>query len=286
MFHLPKEAGNTRRFDPVGGFGVLMPYTVPIGAVALLIIAIGGGGAGGGGFTRVAGNAGGGGGGGGSGCMSRIFVPTEFLPDTLYVSPGQGGAPSAGNGVASTVQLLGSSIQIPAQICHANGGVGGGNATGAAAGPAGAAGAISTAGPFSALGNYVSIGGSAGTIGGAPAGAIGTALGTSSSTVPLTGGAGGAGCTTTNFNGGNINGNAFWPTLDGGGVGIEGAAGLESWMPLIFSGGAGGGSNNSGVGGRGGNGGRGCGGGGGGAGATGGAGGRGGDGLILITAIY
>ncbi|KAF0170116.1 MAG: Uncharacterized protein FD162_3651, partial [Rhodobacteraceae bacterium] len=64
-FHLPKEAGQTRRFDPNGATtGQWQAYSVPLGAVLLEIIAVGGGGGGGAGFSAAAGSARGGGGGG------------------------------------------------------------------------------------------------------------------------------------------------------------------------------------------------------------------------------
>ncbi|EKD60452.1 MAG: hypothetical protein ACD_54C00735G0006, partial [uncultured bacterium] len=56
-FHLPKEAGQTRRFDPNGATtGQWQAYSVPLGAVLLEIIAVGGGGGGGAGFSAAAGS--------------------------------------------------------------------------------------------------------------------------------------------------------------------------------------------------------------------------------------
>ena len=104
-FHLPKEAGQTRRFDPVGlGANVYHTYSVPEGAVALQIIATGGGGGGGNGFSAAAAAARGGGGGGGAGAVVRLFVPTVLLPRTLYVYAGVGGSALAGG--ASGIAVL------------------------------------------------------------------------------------------------------------------------------------------------------------------------------------
>ena len=67
-FHLPKEAGQTRRFDPVGlGANVYHTYSVPEGAVALQIIATGGGGGGGNGFSAAAAAA--------TGLRRRLLLP-------------------------------------------------------------------------------------------------------------------------------------------------------------------------------------------------------------------
>ncbi len=284
-FHLPKEAGNSRRFDPVGAAtGIWHTYSIPPGAVLLDILCVGAGGAGGAGFSRTAGSAGGGGGGGGAAGITRMTVSTARIPSVLYIQPG--GNILGSGGLQSTVSLTGGAYLAATNLLFANGGGAGGNGTGAAVGSAGAAAGIATGGTFHTLGIPVGSPGFAGAAGGAIAGANGGAV--AGGTNVVCGGAGGAGCTTTDFAGGNLNPNGIFLGIDGpvGGAGVGGYAGFELWLPPLFTGGTGGGSFNSGTAGAGGNGGRGSGGGGGGAGATGGAGGRGGNGFIMITAIF
>jgi len=288
-FHLPKEAGQTRRFDATSlSADVFQPYSVPVGAVALLILCVGGGGGGGNGFTRAAGSAGGGGGGGGSGGISRLWIPTAVIPSTLYVQGGPGGAANTVGG-RSGVSVDGGAYHVSKTLLIANGGGAGGNGAVGAAGAAGSAGGIATSGAYGALGVFIGIAGQAGGAGGAHTGANGSGATWGGSNIFTSGGGGGGGiATTTDFNGGNIIGQGLVPSMSGGTVanGYDGTNGFESWMPPSFTGGAGGATRNDGAAGNGGIAARGCGGGGGGAGQTGGAGGRGGDGFVMITAIF
>jgi hypothetical protein len=55
-FHLPKELGQTRRYDATNTLG-WQTYTVPAGASLLHVIAVSGGGGGGAGFGAAAASA-------------------------------------------------------------------------------------------------------------------------------------------------------------------------------------------------------------------------------------
>lgn len=281
-------------------------WNKPRGVSMACMMAIAGGGGGGAGFTRTAGNAGGGGGGGACSGIARFIVPTILLPDVLYVRVGNGGlggvpGVSSGNGSAgnNSYVLTSKTAVLPNIVCYSGvnaPGGGGGGATGGA-GSAGTVPTIAVTQPFNALGEWFAIVGLVGVAGGAQTGAAGTSV-TAWGALPLSPGAGGAGCTTTDFNGGaqtataladfgasgqfNTGAGLVAAAGTGTGAAINGSSGVSMWKPFIQSGGAGGGSNNSGAAGMGGNGGIGCGGGGGGAGATAGKGGHGGPGLVVI----
>lgn len=285
-YHLPKEPGQTRRFDCVG-VGAWQTYTVPVGATALLIVTMGAGGAGGAGASGIAGSARGGGGGGGAAAPSRLLIPTANLPGMLHLRVGDGKLAATGGATFVHLNPNEANPGLHRLLVSAAGGVGG-TGTGAAVGAAGAAGGFDSGGALACFGVYSSIGAQSGGAGGAIAGGAGTSV-TFGASFPVSGGAGGGGTTSADFAGGAQNpnvANVFGPLVAGGLAGSNaGLAGFESWVPPVFTGGSGGGSSNAGLGGKGGDGGRGCGGGGGGGGTTGGAGGRGGDGFVLITAL-
>lgn len=247
-----------------------------------------GSGAGGGnGFTRTAGSAGGGGGGGGSGAMVNALFRAEHLPNVLYILSPRGGNAASVGGRAWVMLEPGQTTAAFALLCSgAADAAAGGTGTGAAAGALGAAGTVATLATASwaylAMYWYASAG-FAGVAGGAQTGAVGASV---TPAGPMTGGAGGAGCTTTDFAGGTIAAFGRIRTAPAasstpGGEGLPGLW-LPSWM--LSTGGNGGASNNSGTGGKGGDGGPGSGGAGGGAGATGGAGGVGGPANVQIFA--
>lgn len=267
-------------------------WEVPVGASMLFFIIITAGGAGGNGFSRAAASAGGGGGGGASGNIIKALIPAGVLPNRLFIRPGKGGTP----GVASLSTYIGvvpNSTNDADLLFAPQGSNNGGNGTATAAGAAGTPGSSLFLDGFSSLGIVTSVLGINGSAGGAQTGAQGGQQNYPAS-VMLTGGSGGAGCTTTDFIGGTITSNGgFIPNLNGGStLGGVGQAGLGSnsrvefissrSLPIFFTGGSGGGSFNTGTGGAGGRGAYGCGGGGGGAGVTGGAGGAGGDALVII----
>ena len=262
-----------------GGLGATGSVPIPKSAKFVFVTAIGSGGNGGAGFIRTAGSAGGGGGGGGSGGMGQAIIPASAFPGgVLFYKVDQGG----GVGVTGIYPTYESSKASNWAFLSVSSGSNGGTGTGAAAGAAGGAAAAGQV-KWPAIGS--SIIGNAGIIGGVQTGAVG---GTSTtSNIPVTmGGAGGAGCTTTDFAGGPCTyATLLTYTLAGGLAG--GGKGNDGWvLPQYLSsfGGSGGGSFNSGAGGAGGRGGPGCGGGGGGAGQTAGSGlgGSGGDGEIRV----
>jgi hypothetical protein len=318
----PQFRGDVQLFFPTGNANTLwQTWNKPRGISMIYMIAIAGGGGGGGGFTRATTVAGGGGGSGACSGMATLMMPAIFLPDTLKVSVGPGGAggaPGANgqNGVNSYVTLgagLTTGITIPNVILAsgANAPGGGGAGTGAAAGPAGAVPTVATigaVGPMGKLGIWPNTGtatnngyvGLVGVIGGAQTGAAGTNITTGWNVIPFTPGASGAGVNTagTGFVGGSITlqaavdfaDGAFSPAAilaggtagSGAAVGGNGNNGIRSMKPFLHTGGTGGGSADGQIGGNGGMGGIGCGGGGGGAGTTGGRGGNGGDGMVAI----
>jgi hypothetical protein len=288
MLGLTYKDNFSRVFDYTGDFEA---FVIPKNATMLHIWAIGAGGPGGFGFSRAAGLPGGGGGGGATGAIVTMLVPTRFLPPTLYIYAGRGTGTTEGRTWVSFRRYDGPNNTIADSLLMAQIGNGGGAGTSIAAGSAGTPGSYSAASNlYAGLGTLTLTAGVGGSLGGAHTGGIGNAINAfSNNAAPFTGGAGGAGCTTTDFTGGIIQNNANAQqhagfTLAGGAAGGgDGLNGLQFDEPFVCYGGSGGGSNNSGVGGKGGDGAIGCGGGGGGAGVTGGAGGRGGNGRVVIT---
>ena len=279
-------------------------WTKPRGASIVTMLCMSGGGGGGGGYTRTAGNPGGGGGGGACSGLVRFTCPAVFIPDTLYIqvgAGGQGGAAS-GNGVAGTHSyiLFSKTAVLPNILLYSGINVPGGGFSGAAgaAGNAGSVPSVAQTQPANTWGQWFGIVGVVGKSGGVHTGAAGGDATATWAAIPTGPGAGGAGCTTTDYDGGSVSATAATDfgsegyynvaiAAAGTGVGaaIDGSAGRMSLAPFFNSGGAGGGSNNSGQAGNGGNGGYGCGGGGGGAGTTGGRGGNGGSGIVVICCI-
>jgi hypothetical protein len=264
-------------------------WSKPRGVNWVYIIAVGGGG---GGSTggRAASTTGGGGGGGGSGGQTTLLIPATFLPDTLYIQTGAGGAASttgaaSGNAGIATYVTIEPSTTITANmtLLLANGGSAGG-AEATTGSPGGNGGVLATiAGmPLAGRGSYNFFAGQVGTAGGSRAGVpAGTFI------IPANGllvqsGAGGGGGGTTPTSGAIVNtitgalGQDFYPTVSSNsGLVASGStpatAGYDGFMVtknLFFFGGMGGGGSSSttgGIAGRGGNGSYGCGGGGAGA---------------------
>ena len=277
----------------------MQTWRKPAGKSMAYMICIGGGGGGGGGFTGVAASARGGGGGGGSSGIATLTIPLIYLPDTLYIQVGAGGAGvgsgggTAGSGVNSTISLRPSTgLVIANKILQSNSATvptGGGTGTAAAVGAAGAAGAINTIAttPLAQFGQSSFIAGQAGAAGGAVAGAIGPPA-----TIPVTGvrtmgGGGGAGTTAADFAGSIVTAitDSFLADMRPAGAAAgsnPGSGGQMLWKPFWSFCGLGGAASNAGVGGNGGPGAYGSGGGGGGGGTTGGVGGNGGNGIVII----
>lgn len=267
-------------------------WNKPRGASSVFMMAIGSGGGGGGGFSGAAGTLRGGGGGGGASGISRLLSVAALLPDSLYVFVPYGGA----GGTAGNAGSNGANSEICLVPIYAGndadtvlrsgvtGALGGQPGTGSAGGAGGTAGTLdaATAHTFDKFGVTTFIAGAVAT-GGGTGDANGGNFNWGSSGVPLSGGTGGGGVTTSLRRGGNITGAGLFPSI----VGVAGVTtpivdGITIWKPFMACGGIGGSCDNNIVGGDGGTGGIGCGGGGGGGGTTGGAGGRGGDGLVVI----
>lgn len=306
LFHIPSNfKGDVQIFHANNQSTInYQPWTKPRGTSMIYMIAIGGGGGGGGGHTKASGTNGGGGGGGACSGMASLFIPSFLLPDTLYVQVGVGGlggAATVAGGAGTNSYIMFSPLVFTAANAllssNTNAPGGGGAGALAAVGAAGTVPTIATNTVEGTLGKFSAVVGIVGSAGGAVAGGNGTDV-TAWGTLPLSAGAGGGGCNTTNFNGGNITPSAAldftyidYPATAGGaalgGTGGTtsaniGSAGVSIMSPFLQSGGAGGGTNAAGAAGDGGRGGIGCGGGGGGAGNPGGRGGNGGNGLVAI----
>jgi len=282
----------------------------PRGVNWVYMIGVGGGG--GGGTGRVSAVTSGAGGGGGSGGQSILLIPSQFVPDTLYVQAGFGGAgattvASAGAAGIPTYVAIEPVTTLTGNmtILYVNGGSGGVFASGASGGAGGAGGVIATTAgmPLAYRGVTNFIVGQAGTAGGTASGGAGTNLTPPITGLMVTGGAGGGG---TNGSAGAAGGNIltisnmlgtdFFPVPLSGGTAASGAtpatAGASGFISRNFLfnfGGTGGGGASGTVGGNagaGGGGAPGCGGGGGGglgsSNPTVARGGNGGGGFVII----
>ena len=245
-----------------------------------------------------------GGNGGGSAAFSYVTFPGFALPDTLYLlvaSGGTGGSSGAGQGSVGGLSYVCviPDITSPYNILMKSGTAGAGTVADSSI-----AGTVITAADV-LLADIAFVSAYPGRAGGAGGVTSTAAVAVTSSGIPFTGGAGGAGCTSGGVLGvaGNITGILDFPTISGGtntavagetaSKGGSGYSTRENFVgphfntPMYFTGGGGGGaaSNATGIGGAGGDGSFGCGGGGGGVGGntTAGIGGRGGDGFIMIT---
>ena len=295
---LPNE--NSFVFNTPGIF----PFVKPYGIQFIHMICIGGGGAGGAGATLASGSTGGGGGGGAAGITTGIF-PADFLPDTVYVSVGAGGAGGIGAGAAgelSAIYLLNQiSTTTNGILLSAPGGNGGGTTTTSAGGAAGTlvSAATITSMPAASIGIFTSMDGPAGALGGsevtAPAAGVGSSVIALASSI-VCGGAGGGslGASNFRFSGGsvaattNASGNINLPTISAGTSSTPAQAqnGTFIFAPHFVSLGGAGGAGDTTIIKPGGIGGMGSGGGGGGAGRTGfgsGNGGNGGNGIVIIS---
>lgn len=277
-------------------------WNKPSNAKMVYILCMGSGSGGGAGQNGTVSTTRRGGGGGASAGYTAGFFSATQLPDTLYVQVGPGGvggiggatSSSGGAGALSYVSIQPNTtalnILMQSGAAAATAGV-----NGPSGGTGGTAGTVWTGSALSDLGLVVAYAGQTG--GNGQTNTIPTAITIGDITSAGPGGAG------TNlsvvFNGGDITGAGFVPTLPGGASSSaanagDGSGGFSTLNPvvntparnqLIFTGGSSGGSSNSAAGGNGGNGAFGSGGGGGGVGVTGSAGngGKGGDGLVIIT---
>ena len=264
-FGFPTPQGSN--YQEFYGGGSLRDWIKPRGASMVRMLLIGAGAGGIGGSTSA------GGGGGGSGSVTSWIGPAIFIPDQLRITIGAGGASATAGGNTTVIYQAKSTTGY--NLLTANGGSVGSTSTG------GAGGTAFTNNYFGASGIFRSTAGQAGSNAGAPL--------TASTTIFLTGGAGGSNGGTNP--GASITCNYGYPTLTGGAGATSGVGknGFFLTQPIMFGVGGSGGGDGDGsttAGGVGGRGGIGCGGGGGGLcyGGTSSLGGRGGDGAVFIWA--
>jgi hypothetical protein len=281
----------------------------PRGVNWVYMIGVGGGG--GGGTSRNTAANSGGGGGGGSGAQSSLLIPSQFVPDMLYIQAGFGGAGPTGqstfggNGQPSYVCIEPDTTLTVSKLLLSAGGGTGGSAGLNISGAGGTGGAIATIASMCLAGRgvYNFVVGQTGGSGGAVTPSVGTGLAVPATGLMVMGGAGGGGASgTAGSAGGSITaitgvlGTDFFPLPITAGAAASGAtpagaggAGLISRNFLMNFGGAGGGGASGTVGGNAGAGGDaapGC--GGGGAGGMGSSnptvarGGNGGGGFVII----
>lgn len=287
--------GDTQIFVHAHNTDNALSYSIwnkPRGVSNCFMWVIGSGGGGGGGHTAASATARGGGGGGGGGTQCKVYSPTFFMPDKLFIRVGRGGtggaASTSGTTGISTIVSISTDFTSNCDVIFvAPGGVLG---TGGGAGGGGGAGS----GGGAATNNYWQgsnasiISGTSGSGGGSNTGAVGVAVTLATTGSLIMGGTGGGGVTTTDFAGGLINVSAGvtlsdWRTQPSGtGANSDGSGGVIVYRPFWVYPGMGGGTSNLGQAGKGGNGIMGSGGGGGGGGTTGGSGGAGGDGAVLL----
>jgi len=305
--HLPDSATSVQVFHAQGEATDWYSWNKPHNCKFVHIFCLGGGGGGGSGSGAAAALSRRGGGGGGSSGFTTGFFSAAFLPDTIYLQVGKGGAGGSGgssntSGSAGPLSYVSISptASVPQNILLQSGAAPAGPGVyGGGLGGGGAAGTIWTASATNILitGLIVPVAGQVGGTGQTnPTPTNITVAGLT------TGGAPGAGLGSIGQQGGSILGTGSVPTVIGGAAGgssnntTPGGDGSSYYATypsstnyvtdnLFFSGGSGGGSSDGGVAGNGGAAAFGAGGGGGGCGITGfgGRGGRGGNGLIIIT---
>lgn len=298
VFHIPDTQGyDVQYYEGLSSTTVRTWHTwrKPRGVKMVYIIAVGGGSSGGCGTNTAA--TSGGGAGGGSGAQSILMIPAMFVPDVLFVQPGQGGQQpatlvSGAAGVAGTPTYVcitpDSTLNVINTLVVANNGQATGAATTTAGGTAGTAavvGSLATM-PLAGRGVYNFLVGQAGSAGGANTPAAGGNVTFPVTGLHVTGGTGGGGSAATGAAAGNMVvgtaplGGDFWPQSTGtasttlilGGIAAvtstpagEGKGGLILKNNIMRVGGVGGGGATTtagGVAGGGGNGAPGCGGGG------------------------
>lgn len=299
IFVGPYKVDQSTPPNPINGY---TPWRVPKNASFVYVLCVGGGSGGGAGASGGTGTSRTGGASGSRGAAAKMIIPAFLLPRVIYVQPGWGGS-----GGALTFQgsdTLSSHItDTPSPTNQANiiiqsgalssnaSAIGGQAGTTVAANgqqaepiatnllqPMGGLAIWAAFGDVTDTGSNSSIGavGQSGTFGGAATKGL----------VMTEGGAGGSvSVGNVAFAGGGVTGagkvQSIVGGVAGGATGGDGGPGLNSFWPMVFTGGAGGGGGTT-QGGAGGQGGYGCGGGGGGGGTTGGVGGPGGPGFIII----
>jgi hypothetical protein len=286
----------------------------PRGVKWIYLLGVGGGGGGGTGVNTA--TTSGGGAGGSSGGQSSVMIPAMFVPDTLYIQAGAGGAgatTSGGLGTAGTITYVCISpyttIAPAGTLLLASGGTSTTSAATSTTGgtvPGAVANATLVGMCLAGRGFSTLLGGQVGAQG-ATAGATGANIIPPTTGLMVTGGGGGGGTNASGANAGSINaitgtlGTDFFPlpisggTQNGTGSSVpsgDGQSGFASRNFLFNFGGAGGGGATDtagGTAGRGGDGAPGCGGGAGGGmnttNTTFAQGGNGGPGFVYIISI-
>jgi hypothetical protein len=260
----------------------------PRGARWIHLLGVGGGGGGGAGINTT--TTSGGGAGGSSGGQTTVMIPAMFVPDTLYIQAGAGGAgatTTAGLGLAGIITYVCiapyTTIAPAGTLLLATGGTAGtavATATTGGAAPGAVAAATIAGMCLAGRGFYTLLAGQVG-IAGAASTLVGSPLTPPTTGLMVTGGGGGGGCNgATGFAGGSISAISgalstnFFPLPRPGGTaavtitpaGAAGAGFISKNSLFNFGGGGGGGATTT-AGGRasaGGDGAPGCGGGGGG----------------------
>lgn len=303
LFDLPNTSEYIQTFYSDGTTTTWQTWNKPKNSKFVYFYMLGGGGGGAGG-----------GGGGASSSITRAYIPSFLIPDTLYVQVGVGGAGGIGTAVDRVAGSSGTLSYVSTQpniltsnliLASGNAAATGGLTGSTGGGTAGTAFTIAN-GLISSFSIFQSNGGQNGAAGGG----VASVGGSISIIFPVSGGAGGGGQRSVNNGGagGTINAGVFSPSISGGTAGTallsptsgrNGYGGqlpssnLSIKQPPYFTGGSGGGgvgnlSND--IGGKGGDGMFGSGGGGGGntdlaGGRVPGTGGKGGDGLVIIMSI-
>jgi hypothetical protein len=220
FFHTPKSTGaaDVQWFfgDAVTAGTSWKTWTKPRGKSMLKIVLVGAGGNGGTGVVGANSTAAGGAG-GQSGAITILQMPLAVLPDRLYLSLA-GRKPTATANFASYVAIE-PATAANGVIAFANGGLHGGNASGATGGTVGTAAAIAAATnmPLGWMYAIQVLASQVGTAGGATVAAANLTLPTTGAFV--TGGTGGGGlpaAAATGTNGGQLTGAGAFPTLLGG----------------------------------------------------------------------
>lgn len=258
----------------------------PRGIKWVYLLGVGGGASGGTGVNTS--TTSGGGAGGGSGSQTVVMIPAMFVPDTLYITCGIGGASQITSGVPGlngtptfvSIEANTLGLDFNKILLWANpGNIGGTAATTTAGGVAGTAAAAPTIVfmPLAGRGFYSQISGQAARDG-STSSAIGSVLTPGNSGLMVTAGNGGGGCNGATgisaasiSQGANLLGQDYFPTVFGGSAAVtstpagNGAGGFIARNFMFNYGGSGGGGATitaGGLAGAGGNGAPGCGGGG------------------------
>lgn len=182
MFSNIQSSQEDNRFvftsSSVGTGNKRVAWNKPPGIIGLNILCIGGGGSGGSGYTFNDASVKHGGGGGSSGTITSVSILSRFLPETLYITVGRGGARNTvgvslngNNGTNTIVSIAEDTTTDYYNVAIAFGGnFGEGYGSGQSGGAAVTAPTITNM-PIASCGIYSMIGGKGGETGGTGTGA-------------------------------------------------------------------------------------------------------------------